>query len=268
MRVAGYADQGDTQRGYVKFDLSSIPAGTVIRKATLCLYSYDTTKMQGSTGYYAAHRITRTWNDMTMTYNIADTGTNWTTPGGDFEATADALSPKKAPKVPSWYEWDLTTRAQQWINDPAGNFGWLIKAQRRDQPPAGPVLPVRYRQQRFPAEAGRQRPGRPGAWRHQQRRQRRRGRPAVLGGQLRRGVCGRPQLRPTVRLQQRRQRRRGRPADLRRTTGRSSGRRGRHTEKKHQQRLALVNRHRRPVRKDRPPQTASEGRGSEPVLGG
>ena len=86
MRVTGYADQGDTQRGYVKFDLSSIPAGTVIRKATLCLYSYDTTKMKGSTGYYAAHRITRTWNEMTMTYNIADTGTNWTTPGGDFEA--------------------------------------------------------------------------------------------------------------------------------------------------------------------------------------
>ena len=43
----------------------------------------------------------------------------------------DALSPKQVltPKVPSWYEWDVTARTQQWINDSTGNFGWLIKAQ-------------------------------------------------------------------------------------------------------------------------------------------
>ena len=120
---------GDTQRGYVKFDLSSIPTGTVIRNATLWLYSYDTTKMNGSTGYYAAHRITRSWNESTMTWTIADTGANWTTAGGDCETVADALSPKYAPKIPSWYQWDLTTRVQSWINAPASNYGWLIRAQ-------------------------------------------------------------------------------------------------------------------------------------------
>jgi hypothetical protein len=129
MRVTAYAELGDTQRGYIKFDLTSIPAGTVIRKATLSLYSYDTTKMNGSTGYYAAHRITRSWGEMIMNWTLADTGANWTTPGGDFEPAADALSPKYAPKVPSWYQWDLTTRVQEWINSPAGNYGWLIKAQ-------------------------------------------------------------------------------------------------------------------------------------------
>jgi hypothetical protein len=129
MRVTGYADQGDIQRGYIKFDVSSIPAGTVIGRATLCLYSYDTTKMQGSTGFYGAHRITRNWNDLTMNWNVADAGISWTTPGGDFEPAADALSPKYAPKVPSWYQWDVTARVQEWINAPAGNYGWLIKAQ-------------------------------------------------------------------------------------------------------------------------------------------
>jgi hypothetical protein len=129
MRVTAYAELGDTQRGYIKFDLSGIPAGTVIREATLWLYSYDTTKMTGSTGYYAAHRLTRSWGEMTMNWNLADVGVSWTTPGGDYEATADALSPKNPNKVPQWYQWDLTTRAQQWINNSAGNYGWLIRAQ-------------------------------------------------------------------------------------------------------------------------------------------
>ena len=98
---------GDVQHGLVRFDLSSIPAGTTIRTATLYLYSYNVSKMAGSSGFYAAHRITRDWTETGSSHMNAAAGTPWTTPGGDFEAQADALSPKKAPKVPSWYEWDV-----------------------------------------------------------------------------------------------------------------------------------------------------------------
>ena len=123
MRVTGYADLGDIQRGLVRFDLSSIPMGTPITSATLWLYSYDPAQTFGSSGFYGAYRLTRDWSETASTWNSP-----WTTAGGDFEATPDGTAPKQpASAVPCWYSFDVTTRVQQWINDPSGNYGWLIK---------------------------------------------------------------------------------------------------------------------------------------------
>ena len=123
LRVTGYADVGDIQRGLARFDLSSVQTGTPIMSATFWLYSYDPTKSLGSTGFYGAYRLTCDWGEMASTWNSP-----WTTPGGDFESTPDATAPKQPPSaVPCWYSFDVTSRVQQWINDPSGNYGWVIK---------------------------------------------------------------------------------------------------------------------------------------------
>jgi hypothetical protein len=125
MSVTGYADQGATnvQRGLVKFDVSSIPSGTTIARATLYLYSYQVT---GSTGYYGAYALTRNFTANGVTWNTYD-GTNaWTTAGGDFNGTADGTSPKQS-VANVWYAFDVTSRVQQWINNPSSNYGWVIK---------------------------------------------------------------------------------------------------------------------------------------------
>jgi L-serine deaminase len=122
MTVTGYADQGaQMQRGLVRFDLSSVAPGTPVLSAVLSLYSYDPAQVRGSTGFYGAYRLTTSWGDTSSTWN-----TPWTTPGGDFEATPDATSPKQAAAL-VWYDFDVTSRVQQWVADASGNFGWIIK---------------------------------------------------------------------------------------------------------------------------------------------
>ncbi|HUW81451.1 MAG TPA: Calx-beta domain-containing protein, partial [Phycisphaerae bacterium] len=124
MRVCGYADIGDNrERGLVRFDLSSIPAGTNITNATLWLWSYNPPQVKGDTGYYGAYRVTSDWTEGGSTWNVP-----WGTPGGDFEVTEDGLAPKQsAAQAPCWYSFNLTARAQQWIDNPSGNYGWIIK---------------------------------------------------------------------------------------------------------------------------------------------
>ncbi|HUW84801.1 MAG TPA: Calx-beta domain-containing protein [Phycisphaerae bacterium] len=122
MSITGYEDLGpEMQRGLVRFDLSSVSPGTPVIGATLSLYSYDEAAVRGTTGYYGAYRVTTSWGDASSTWN-----TPWTTPGGDYEATPDATSPKQATAL-VWYDFDATSRVQQWISDPSGNFGWIIK---------------------------------------------------------------------------------------------------------------------------------------------
>jgi chitodextrinase len=122
MRVTGYG-AAEVQRALVRFDVSSIPTGLPIRKATLWLYSFNPPQVKGSTGFYGAYKLTRDWGETTSSWNSP-----WTTPGGDFEATADAQAPKQSSAAaPCWYAFDVTARVQAWINNPSDNYGWLIK---------------------------------------------------------------------------------------------------------------------------------------------
>ncbi len=133
MRICGYADGGITnvQRGFIRFDVSSIPAGTTITSAKLYLYAYDQTYLRGSTGFYAVYPLTRTWDEMTSCWNLAQTGTNWTTPGGDFLSTPDGTSPKQA-VINVWYPFSVTARVQAWINGGSTNYGWCVRCLDED----------------------------------------------------------------------------------------------------------------------------------------
>ncbi len=126
MVVTGYGS-GNYQRGILKFDVSSIPAGTTITGAVLSLYSYYPAQTKGTTGAYGVYPVTRAWSDSQTTWNNATTSVAWTTAGGDFSATPDATSPKQGTAAMCWYPWDVTARVQAWINTPAGNLGWLVK---------------------------------------------------------------------------------------------------------------------------------------------
>ncbi len=129
MTVCGYASQGagNIQRGMVRFDLSSVPAGTAITSAKLYLYSYDAVQSKGSSGFYGVYRLTRDWSESASSWNQATGSVAWTTPGGDFLAGPDATSAKQPNASPCWYEWDVTDAVQEMIDGPAANFGWVVK---------------------------------------------------------------------------------------------------------------------------------------------
>lgn len=73
----------DFRRSLYKFDISSIPAGSVISSATLTLTGdYSTTGGVPSSGTFYCYRCTRNWVKGEATWTIYSTGNNWATSGG------------------------------------------------------------------------------------------------------------------------------------------------------------------------------------------
>ena len=130
MRVSGFADQGASQvrRSLVKFDLAgAVAPGTAISSAKVCLYSYNPATILGTDGFYGLYPLTQDWGSGAVTWLRATTSATWTTPGGVFQAVPDALVARHSVIEASWYEWDVTSRVQAWINDGTSNFGWIVK---------------------------------------------------------------------------------------------------------------------------------------------
>ncbi len=72
-----------------------------------------------------ATRVTRDWDEASADFNNASTGTPWTTVGGDFDPT-----PIDTTAIPigtlGWYEWDVTTQVQAWLDGTQPNYGFYL----------------------------------------------------------------------------------------------------------------------------------------------
>ena len=53
----------------------------------------------------------------------------WTTPGGDFVTTASAIVqvPFASATPYVWTDGGLISDVQAWVDNPASNFGWMVK---------------------------------------------------------------------------------------------------------------------------------------------
>jgi hypothetical protein len=113
------SDGDDTKHGLIKFNLSSIPANTVINSAYIYLDSKDI--RSGQTTYF--YRLTRDWVESTVSWNNASTGIPWTTGGGDYAAGAYA---SYYPVVNCMIKIDITNLVQGWIDGSYPNYGLLM----------------------------------------------------------------------------------------------------------------------------------------------
>jgi hypothetical protein len=91
--------------GLVRFDLSSIPAGSILNSAILTLYAHSANPNTGSISLY---QITSDWSEGTVTYNTRPTQ-------GSVVAT---LAPTYGP-----FTFNLTGIAQDWFDGDASNYG-------------------------------------------------------------------------------------------------------------------------------------------------
>lgn len=114
---------GAIRRGIVQFDLSSIPGNATI---TSSIFTLTGRGSMGSSPLMALHRVTRDWTEAGSTWNTYDGSNNWTTAGGDYDATADATMTPGSQGAGVQHAFTVTALAQEWIGGTA-NYGFIVK---------------------------------------------------------------------------------------------------------------------------------------------
>ena len=147
---------GNTRRGLIQFDIAAaIPSGATIQSVTLKLHVDGGTSLADDR-IVSIHRLLAEWGNGTSGAGGAGGGGGqgvapadsdvtwafrsysvspptppqvaWTSPGGDFLAGASAsTSVNSTPAFYSWSSGGLVGDVQLWLDDPATNFGWILR---------------------------------------------------------------------------------------------------------------------------------------------
>ncbi len=155
---AGTNSSNAVRRALISFDLSQIQAGSVINSVQLDLVLADISGGETiATRSVGLHKLVGDWGegdvlagmgpggtgqgdvadlgDATWTYQFFDTDP-WITAGGDFVSGASA-STLVGSDVNTTYSWNSTATlvadVQAWVDDPDGNFGWLIRGDESEK---------------------------------------------------------------------------------------------------------------------------------------
>jgi N-acetylneuraminic acid mutarotase len=100
---------GSTRYGLIRFDLSTIPATSVVTSATLTVGAFG-----GGGPAELVHRVTASWAESTVT---------WGSFGGAFNAPVE-VSMTGSPSV---YTGSVTPLVQSWVNGTFSNYGVLLE---------------------------------------------------------------------------------------------------------------------------------------------
>ncbi len=147
----GATAASNLRRSLIHFNLSTIPAGSVITAVSISLYANKLPPASSGPTTIELHKLLKDWgegtsdptnaegqgapataNDATWTSNLFNTST-WTAPGSDFSATKSdsALVPSIGiltfASTPA-----LVADVQSFVNASASNFGWLIMSSAED----------------------------------------------------------------------------------------------------------------------------------------
>jgi hypothetical protein len=131
------------RRAVLAFDLSAIPAGSTINSVTLTLFlsqgaasSFGTSVSlfqlranwgEGTSFGSAGNPGASTTGDATWRHRFFSTQL-WLTPGGDFDSLASATTTIGSSFLSySWSGTGLVQDVQEWIGNPAANFGWILR---------------------------------------------------------------------------------------------------------------------------------------------
>jgi hypothetical protein len=112
----------------LRFDLSSMPAGSTINQSTLRLFAYN----RDNAGSFdlEAYRLLRPWVDAEATWNRAAEGHPWGVPGANDTLTDRNPNPVDVVTVSSinaWYDLDITELVRDWTANVEGDNGVVLR---------------------------------------------------------------------------------------------------------------------------------------------
>ncbi len=117
----------NVQRSLIDFNLDSL-AGCTIQSATLTLYANTGWGTNSGLKAMDIYRVTRAWDEDDATWNSADVGVPWTTPGGDFTGTGGGpyATSNANPANNQPTSWDVTTLVAEWVSGAQANDGLML----------------------------------------------------------------------------------------------------------------------------------------------
>lgn len=101
-------------RTYIEFDLSSIPANARVFDADLKLYQFNTLGTDNFT--VGLHKITSTWDESTITWNLQPTS-----------STSAEVTDNITAGATTWESWDIVALVQGWLDGTITNYGMMLK---------------------------------------------------------------------------------------------------------------------------------------------
>jgi esterase/lipase len=117
----------------LRFDLSGLPSGVVVKGAQLRLYAGSAWNAGARVGA-AVHRLLVDWAAPAATWSQRTSADRWSQEGAragaDYEAAA-AATPQTVNTPGVWYSYNVTDMVQRWLADPsderhAENFGMVV----------------------------------------------------------------------------------------------------------------------------------------------
>ncbi len=128
-----YVRQPNTKSILVHFDLSGLSPRAMITSARIGIW---VTYVSDSVQNYApvmikAYELSRPWSEAGATWNEADAGMAWETPGARGRSDRAALpfvEQMGYRRTGQWMWFDVAPLAQQWLADPQTNYGVIITA--------------------------------------------------------------------------------------------------------------------------------------------
>ncbi|MGE3110132.1 MAG: multicopper oxidase domain-containing protein [Phycisphaerales bacterium] len=139
---AGTTAQSLTRRAVLSFDLTGIPPGSSIQSVSLTM---SMSRTRAGTRTVTLHRLLADWGEGDSYAGIpGGAGTPsqtddatwihrfypdvlWSTAGGQFNVTSSASAAVGGIASYSWSSTQMATDVQNWVNNPATNFGWLVR---------------------------------------------------------------------------------------------------------------------------------------------
>jgi hypothetical protein len=164
---SGKTDSGLIRRALVAFDLSALPAGAVVTDVSLRLVCTKTTAPAELT---TLHRVGASWGeansdggfsggaggtaapgDATWIWRFYDDPSSaWATPGGDFAPAVSGSATVAGTGAYTFSGAGMLADVQAWINEPATNFGWLVRGNESTNHTA-----KRFGTREYPSASGR-----------------------------------------------------------------------------------------------------------------
>lgn len=119
-----------TKRPLLKFDLSSIPPGSLIVEARLSLHTNWYVSVAGRHLTVNVYALKRNWVESEANWRYATSLVRWNTDGA--ESSADRETTPSAVAIVNntntWFSWDVTTLVSRWVNNQIPNYGMILIA--------------------------------------------------------------------------------------------------------------------------------------------